>query len=71
MSITIVNMNVIHLSNGDTISTRLPYEVITAMADVCERLVRVNRKITAIKLVREAFECGLREAKYFAEDASR
>jgi len=69
-TITVTNINVIHLSNGDKINTALPYDVIVAMTDVCERLVRVHRKITAIKLVREAFDCGLREAKCFAEDAA-
>jgi len=70
IDIRVTNINVIHLSNGDKIHTELPYDTITAMAELCVQLGRAHRKINAIRLVREIFNCGLREAKCFAEDAA-
>jgi len=71
MKIRVENINVIHLSNGDTIRTALPIVTIEVMAEMAYVLVDFNRKVTAIKSIRKAFDCGLREAKCFVEDAAR
>ena len=59
-----------HIDENIEIVTRLNKEEVEMWADVA-RLIGGFNKVKAIKLIRSEFNCGLKEAKYFVEDAMR
>ena len=72
MEITTVTQTNIALSNGDVISTDMTVLQVAAVYKHVAYLVRTEgRKVVPIRFVRDLFEVGLREAKYFVDDAGR
>ena len=57
-----------HMGNFLAFDCNYTADEIGAIRDMAKGLGG-SRKIHAIKIVRTALECGLKEAKYFVEDA--
>lgn len=67
---TITITTKIHLGDGVTFTTSLTPERVELEATYVAALYRLGRKVEAIKHTRGVFAVGLKEAKYFCEQAS-